>query len=212
MIPYTAPGFKVEAFNCPFCGAYSNQIWSSHVVRVIPQYGNREVEQLQIAECAHCHRLTFWLEARMIYPLSGSAPQPNPDLPDEIKRDYEEARSIADLSPRGAAGLLRLAIQKLCEHLGESGDNLNTDIANLVKKGLPTQVQKALDIVRVIGNEAVHPGQIDLNDDPGIAQTLFSLVNMIAEKMITEPKQIDSLFASLPEGKREQIAKRDSKD
>lgn len=211
MIPYTPPSFEVKAFNCPFCGAYSNQSWCKNVLRLMPPHGHIEVEDLRIAQCAHCNRLTFWLAGEMIYPLSGSAPYPNPDLPDEIKKDYEEARSIADLSPRGAAALLRLAIQKLCKHLGEGGDNLNDDIANLVKKDLPVRVQQALDIVRVIGNEAVHPGQIDLNDDPGIAQTLFSLVNMIAEKMITEPKQIESMFSSLPEGKREQIAKRDSK-
>ncbi len=211
MIPYTPPGFKVEAFNCPFCGAYSNQTWWG-VAKYNPPLSSFDVQQLQIAQCTYCSRFTLWFEGRMIYPFSGSAPHPNPDLPDEIKQDYEEARSIVNLSPRGSAALLRLAIQKLCKQLGESGDNLNTDIANLVKKDLPIRIQQALDIVRVIGNEAVHPGQIDLNDNPKVAQTLFSLVNMIAEKMITEPKQIESMFSSLPEGKREQIAKRDSKD
>ncbi len=212
MIPYTPPAFKVDAFNCPFCGAYANQIWC-RVIKFVEQdpRDQRQIEQLRIAQCSRCGGHTIWLEGEMLYPLSGSVSHPNPDLPEEIKQDYEEARSIADLSPRGAAALLRLAIQKLCKHLGESGDNLNTDIASLVKKDLPVRVQQALDIVRVIGNEAVHPGQIDLRDDPGIAQNLFSLVNIIAEKMITEPKQIDGLFSNLPEAKREQIAKRDSK-
>jgi len=145
----------------------------------------------------------------MIYPSGGTAPLPNPDLPDDIKVDYEEARSIVSLSARGAAALLRLAIQKLCKCLGEKGENLNTDIAGLIKKGLPSKVQKALDIVRVIGNNAVHPGQIDLKDDSQAAGNLFELVNLIAEVMITQPKHVDELYEGLPEDQREAIVKRD---
>lgn len=146
----------------------------------------------------------------MIYPLSGSAPLPNPDLPDDIKADYEEARSIVSISPRGAAALLRLAIQKLCKHLGEPGKDINTDIGNLVKKGLAPRVQQALDVVRVVGNESVHPGQIDLRDDPEVAASMFGLVNIIAEIMISQPKHIDRLYNKLPEGKREAITRRDA--
>jgi hypothetical protein len=67
----------------------------------------------------------------------------------------------------------------------------------------------ALDSVRVIGNEAVHPGQIDLRDTPEIAMSLFGLVNFIVEKMITEPKEIDAFYGALPATKLDQIAKRD---
>ncbi len=134
---------------------------------------------------------------------------PNPDLPDAIKADFEEARQIANLSPKGAAALLRLVIQKICIHLGEPGKDINSDIGNLVKKGLPSKIQKALDIVRVVGNESVHPGQIDLNDDPATTTKLFELIDIIADTMITQPKEIDKLFDSLPDGKKAAIQKRD---
>lgn len=91
----------------------------------------------------------------MVIPDMEGIPYPNDDLSDEIKGDYAEARSILIRSPRGAADLLRLALQKLCKSLGESGKDINADIANLVKKGLRQSIQKALDTVRVIGNESV---------------------------------------------------------
>jgi hypothetical protein len=147
----------------------------------------------------------------MIYPPYLRGPPPNEDMPEDTKRDYEEARAITATSPRGAAALLRLVIQKLCIHLGEKGKDLNVDIANLVKKGLPAVIQKSLDSVRVIGNEAVHPGQMDLKDDKDTVVSLFDLVNLIADVMITKPKKIEKIYQSLPESKREEINKRDRK-
>ena len=117
-------------------------------------------------------------------------------LPSDIQSDFQEARSIANLSPRGAAALLRLCIQKLCRHLGEKGDNVNEDIAALVKKGLPTQIQQALDIVRVVGNNSVHPGQLEITDDPATAASLFNLVNLITDVMISQPKHVENLYNS----------------
>ncbi|GAA0689237.1 hypothetical protein GCM10009104_14540 [Marinobacterium maritimum] len=70
-------------------------------------------------------------------------------------------------------------------------------------------VQKPLDIVRVIGNDSVHPGKIYLDDNKEAALSLFTLVNLICEQMITLPKHIDDLYSSLPAGKLEGIEKRD---
>ncbi|WP_333600439.1 DUF4145 domain-containing protein [Flavobacterium sp.] len=205
---YTPAINKGSAFNCPICGAYANQSWYN------VYFGRGSYTQepsLEYCICAHCRNYTLWRKGNMIFPSSGSAPLPNPDLPEDITRDYEEARSILIASPRGAAALLRLSIQKLCKHLGEKGDNINEDIGNLVAKGLNPKIQKSLDIVRVIGNDAVHPGKIDLRDDIETATKLFILVNIITEVMITQPKEVDDLFDSLPEEKKKGIEQRDKK-
>jgi hypothetical protein len=146
----------------------------------------------------------------MIHPNRGKAPLPNPDMPADVKTDYEEAASIATLSPKAATALLRLAIQKLCVHLGGTGKNINDDIALLVKNGLSEKIQQALDVVRVVGNNAVHPGQIDF-DNPEVAANLFHLINVIVETMISTPKKIDTLYTSLPQGALDAIKIRDSK-
>lgn len=148
----------------------------------------------------------------MVYPNSSIAPMPSPDLPDDCKTDYLEAREILSRSPRGAAALLRLVLQKLCKHLGGKGKKIDDDIGWLVReKNLSVKIQKALDIVRVIGNDAVHPGELDLNDAPETAIKLFKLINLIVDEMITQPKSIDALFEVLPENKRNAIEKRDGK-
>lgn len=209
MIPYKPPTFKATAFNCPHCGAYSNQFWSDTYFE--SGRGHNNIGNLKYTQCIHCTQYSLWHREKMIYPLTGGAALPNNDLPEDVKSDYEEARTIINQSPRGATALLRLAIQKLCVHLGEKGKNINEDIKNLVQKGLPIKVQQSLDIVRVIGNNAVHPGQIDLTDDIETASKLFVMINIIAEVMITQPKEVDNLFNSLPENQLEGIKQRDSK-
>jgi hypothetical protein len=147
----------------------------------------------------------------MVVPDRVNVPAPNEDLSDDVRADYTEAASILARSPRGSAALLRLALQKLCVQLGEKGDRINDDIKALVEKGLPVRVQQALDVLRVVGNNAVHPGQIDLRDDSATAGSLFNLVNLIAEDRITEPKRVEAMFAQLPVEARAAIEKRDTK-
>lgn len=169
------------------------------------------LSNVNVSECYNCKKLTIWIYDRIVYPTTGEAPPANADLPEEIRRDYEEASSIVNLSPRGAAAIIRLCIQKLCKHLGQPGENINADIGSLVAQGLDVRIQRALDAVRVIGNNAVHPGAINLSDDRATAESLFRLLNLIAEKMISEPKHVDDVYALLPPGAVAAIEKRDGK-
>jgi hypothetical protein len=207
-IPYKIPSFNESSFNCPFCNAFSKQDWS---LIHSPFFGTDFLQLTKICVCSHCKQYSIWHQNKMVYPDFELVEPPSTDLNQEIIRDYSEASSILQKSPRGAAALLRLALQKLCVQLGEKGKDLNNDIGNLVKRGLPSKVQESLDSLRVIGNESVHPGQIDLRDDINTAKALFKLINFIAEKMITEPKEIEDIYTKIPEDKKEQINKRDGK-
>jgi hypothetical protein len=204
--PYTPPKSQERAFHCPHpgCGVYANQDWAPAF------FVGEQLKDVSLCRCMYCGQISIWRNGAMVYPDGGIAPLPNPDLPEGVAKDYEEARGIVVKSPRGAAALLRLAIQRLCQDRGEPGKDLNADIGSLVKKGLPDGVRKALDAVRVIGNNAVDPGQIDLTDDIDTATALFNLVNFIAEKMISEPNEIDRIHALLPPGALKQIEKRDN--
>lgn len=206
---YTPPAFQINGFNCAYCGAFSDQQWGiPSMVAGGKTYGH--IDKYWTCRCSRCGNYSFWVDGILVFPTIKTAIAPNRDLPADIAADYEEARSVLGLSPRGSAALLRLCVQKLCQHLGEPGKNINDDIGSLVSKGLSPKIQKALDIVRVVGNDAVHPGQIDFRDDRAIAQKLFGLVNIIADAMISQPKHVDELFDTvIPQSQRDAIAKRD---
>ena len=177
----------------------------------VSHYGIPIIHNISISRCYNCNEITIWVHEQIVYPSSKIDIKPNDDLHEHVKQLFNEAREIVNSSPKGAAALLRLAIQYLCIELGESGKILDSDIANLVSKGLNPLVQKALDVVRVIGNESVHPGEIDLNDNREIAIKLFDLINLICNQMISHPKSINEMYKNLPPNKLEGIKKRDKK-
>jgi hypothetical protein len=197
----------------PHCGAFAHQSWRNSIDALEKSNGSGEFSKLfntRASICNRCNDFALWKGDRLFYPQMYAAPLPTADMPDDVKFDYEEARSIFSQSPRGAAALLRLVIQKLVIFLGESGDELNKSIGNLVKKGLRVEIQKSLDIVRFVGNNAVHPGELNVEDNSDIALSLFKLTNLIVEQMITQPKEISAIYDALPKGAKEQINERDN--
>ena len=205
---YYPPKYLGKQFHCPLCGVFASQEWHELYI----SSGSWEKTNFKGSYCSHCKHWTFWYDSKMIVPFDSSAPPHHPDLPEDCRAEYNEARDIFGRSPRASAALLRLCIQKLMPHLGQPGENINDDIAALVADGLPVLVQKALDVCRVVGNNAVHPGEIDLNDTPDIAERMFEMINFIVEDRITRPKEIEGLYQKLPESSREAISKRDGKD
>lgn len=208
---------------CPNCKAIASQKLkfglggniSSPVVHL-----DQKIATLIIVKafCNACHKDSYWLEnfdnqnsEMLLYPkINSEAPSPNSDMPENIRQIFSEASLVLSDSPRASAALSRLAIDELTKELDPNGSNLNKRIGNLVGKGLPIQVQQSLDIVRVVGNNAVHPGEIDLTDNKEIALSLLQLINVIVENRISQPKQIQSIYESLPSGALEAIERRDS--
>ncbi|MCP1457004.1 DUF4145 domain-containing protein [Pseudomonas kilonensis] len=215
-----APSFRAESFNCPRCGAFAGMVWIDLLLN------SNEYASIAVSICAACKKPSVWLDDEkfigrlrpelpmqgllggrqsLIFPLECVAPQAEDDMPADVKVDFEEARLVFTHSPRAAAALLRLCVQKLCQELlGKKGD-IHKQIGELVDKGLPTRVLKAFDTIRIFGNESVHPGTVNLNDTPDIALALFSLLNMAVRHCITEEKELEAIRALTPEAKRREI-------
>ena len=203
---YITPEYKEKGFHCPHCDTYANQNWYE------THNHNYCIKGNMVAFCDHCNKYSIWVDKKMVFPDLSPAPLPIDEMPEPVKELYNEARNIFNKSPRGACALLRLAVQLLVKDLGENEKNLSKAIGNLVDKGLPKKIQEALDSVRVIGNNAVHPGEINIKEDPKIVNTLFELLNFISEKMIKDDKKIERIFSFLPKNSKEAIKKRDGKN
>lgn len=213
-----------KAFICPNCGGFASHEWQSFPVA----HDNPTSSFIIVAKCQACHEHSIWLtdnktiqgnkvisaledDEKLLYPIKTlDVPSPNQDMPDDVKEIYIEASEILDKSPRSSAALSRLAIEKLINHLKAEGKDLNNKIGYLVNQGMPAEIQQMLDSVRVIGNNAVHPGQIDLKDNKELAASLLTFVNLIVDNRISQPKKIKNVYDSLPESYRKAIEKRDS--
>ncbi|MGL5055964.1 MAG: DUF4145 domain-containing protein, partial [Fusobacteriaceae bacterium] len=165
-------------------------------------------EKIAICECVVCKKYSIWKNENLVNPLWSNLVKANEDMPENIMQLYNEAKDVYPLSKKSSAALLRLALQYLCIELGEKGENINDDIANLVSKGLSVEVQQVLDILRVTGNNAVHPGQLNLDEKPELVSVMFEYINIIVDKFYTEPRKIAESYEKLPEGVRLAIARR----
>ena len=174
--------------------------------------------------------------AKIVYPVKAlELPSPHPLMPDNVRNLYEEARQVFPISRRSSAALLRLVIQELCIVLGGDGKNLNKDIKKIlnqmpdhiqqaldiegdgknlnedIKKFLnqiPDHTQQALDIIRIVGNSAVHLGEISIHDDNDIVEIMFDLVNEIVDEKIAKPKkksEVRRQYEKLPDSKKREF-------
>lgn len=209
MSKYVEPQFDVSKFNCPWCGACSHHRWSWMTLDRPGLNSAYRPPKYKVSICDHCGDISIWRDQKLAYPDSELVSEPAAEMPPEVRADFEEALKVFPHSSRASAALLRLSIQNLCTHLGLPGKNLNDDIGTLVERGLPDTIRQSLDVVRVVGNNQVHPGVLDVRDNPEIALSLFGLVNIITEYMISNPKRIQALHDKLPAGAQEQILNRD---
>lgn len=200
--------FRESSFNCPICSVYSMQFFSD--LKKLDWEKSPVDTDAVMSQCLKCDGQLLWWKGAIVAPSVTTAPSHHEDMPTDVAKTYEEARQIFEISPTASCALLRLALEKLTILLGYDKGSLDSRIGSMVGAGLSTNVQQALDVVRVIGNNAVHPGQIDLHDDRDTAAALFELINYIVERLITEPAKIGKLFSALPEKARKAIESRNA--
>ena len=171
---------------------------------------------MELSICVKCKDYLLWYDKKIVFPIVNNAPPAHPDMPDDVKTIYNEAKSIVS-GLRASAALLCTAVELLIDIVvGKNKNTLSHNIGRLVQnRDLPEQVQKSLDYLRVIGDHELHPGVIEMEelDENDFQHTisLFELLNLIVEELIARPKKINEYYERLPQAQKDAIEKRDSK-
>lgn len=208
IVGYSKPEFGQGSFTCPHCNCFSQHDWRSIDINQRPLVENNH--RWVTSWCLRCEQYCFWKNEELEWPLRSGLPEPVDGCPKQVMSVYDESREVFPHSPRASAALLRLAIQMICKEKGLPGKDLNADIGALVAKGLAPEIQQSLDLVRVVGNNAVHPGQIVIEDNKDSIEKFFGLVNLIVDVLIVQPTKVSAMFHALvPPAQKQQIAKRD---
>jgi hypothetical protein len=98
---YVSPAHYEDAFTCPHCQVYTSQFWADLTVERIRDHRDRTgATPISRSTCFNCGKSAYWFDERMIMPANVDVEMPSPDLPDNLKPDYMEAREIFNYSPK----------------------------------------------------------------------------------------------------------------
>lgn len=192
--------FDSQTYVCPFCEhvqAYYSKYNTTdngeyaHSSPILEEYQESSFT-IYTFRCSNsaCKRIAVTAINRTSHKQIDLVPQVTmkhyPDyIPEQIRRDYEEANLILERSPKAAATLLRRCLQGMIHDFwGIKEKNLNAEISRLKDKVTASQ-WNAIDGLRKIGNIGAHMEKdVDLiiEIEPEEALKLLKLIEMLLEK------------------------------
>lgn len=218
IIDYTED-LSTKNFVCPFCGSSVPKVHDTFKVKECffnsdiqlfrpedtPVYKN--VFEIQMLYCPACKDVSFYAVGKKflkdlklsLYPKSLAKKMPK-YIPLAIRSDYEEAYSILDLSPKASATLSRRCLQGMIRDFwGITKGNLYEEI-NELKGKIPKTQWDAINAVRSIGNIGAHMEKdinIIIDVDPGEAEKLINLIELLIEKWYIARHDEEQLYLSV---------------
>jgi len=216
------------SYACPRCGALTNHLDEDGLGGQEISFDGQKFLTLTCRGCKQSsllHRYSRMIKRengpgsyriygeKWLYPKQNIFPRPENDMPDIVKELYFEASDIFADSPRGGSALLRLALQHLLRHFGVEEKQLDKAIRKLAEMTqFNENIIRAADTIRITGNNAVHPGELNEADIDGIGSKLFGLLNYLVRQGITEPKNIESIYSQIPEAPRRSAEQKDNRN
>lgn len=160
---------------CPHCGAHSafEQISQDKLLGLILLTRGAANRLLFQGSCYACQGLIIVasvyvparetspqsLELRLLWPRTIRPSKSPRELPAELQRDYDQARTVLADSPMAAATLARRCVQYVIRtKMGIEDRDLFSEIKQaILRPELTAATRESLDHVRKIGNWAAHP-------------------------------------------------------
>jgi hypothetical protein len=141
-----------------------------------PQSLKVKMANLHVSNCHNCNGFAIWVAGRLGFPIDVEK------TPEFVEGDFEQAAAILNNSPREAAALMRVCIQKLVPLLKQEGKSLNDYMSSLVRKGLEVEIRQAVEVLQVLRNETGQPTSLETQEDKEMALRFFDSLKAVLER------------------------------
>lgn len=163
--------------DCPHCGTAFHDEWISHEIREVDPERHDEPRYRWLVHntlCPACWKTVITIQRHeyivtrwhpdgpiLVHPMSTFRKPTPPEVPQEIKEDYEEACRVLPFSHKASAALSRRCLQAILRRRGYVQHDLAKQIDALLNeqdttKAIPTSLRETVDAVRSFGNFSAH--------------------------------------------------------
>ncbi len=182
---YNAPlgkstGFDVSYGSCPSC---------EEIIVLLRNGIYRMKDSREFLETIH--------DETIVYPKHATSREIPSEVPEQYKKDFNEAEIILPLSPKASAAIGRRLLQRILRDEYKLGpSNLAKEIEDFIQlPRVPSNLTQAVDVVRNVGNFAAHPlkdtntGEI-VNVEPGEADWILDVLESLFDFTFVQPMRL----------------------
>lgn len=218
---------RPKEYTCKFCNAtlpnigdlvrYKGNSFQFNDLIYDLQYSRRDLNEitnippdwmiLEYIYCPKCKNISITAyrpctEERIpIYPKHSGKNFPD-YIPEQIRKDYEEACLIMDLSPKASATLSRRCLQGIIrDFFNINEDTLYKEIEKAAQQPTITKQQHdALHALRKLGNIGAHPEKdvnVIVDVEPHEAATMIKLVEFFLTEWCIHRHEADELLSNI---------------
>ena len=210
-----------ETFICPHCGttcqhqkhAVVKDIFRDERIKELyyNKQGNEKIGfnrfcecfapyEVHVCRCINCGEFSLFIQDELVWPKPCGVPA-STYMPEQVKKPYDEAQKVLHDSPWAACILLRIALERLCDHLGGTGPTLYKRIESL---NLNASEKVIWTAIRKAGNASAHENAEFLSEyqerdtmNPNIAVTLSKFINLIVESHVASQAVAETIVKML---------------
>lgn len=205
-----------DNFICPFCNAnipmidetYRHQDISFETINYRANYSDNELYdelKLQMFKCPTCKEITVKTlgigskypdVSTNIYPKSLAKQFPD-YIPQQIRKDYEEACAILNLSPKASATLSWRTLQGMIRDFWGISKNFLWQEIDAIENKISPLEKSALDSLRGIGNIGAHPEHdtnLIVDIEPGESEKIVKLIEYFIQRWYIDPYETEQLL------------------